>query len=121
MIRAPRSCTRTDHIFPCTTLFRSIDFFLPVLSYPRRRIILEALHARGYHVRSSDLTLPAYIYRSLMGRSKAIIDINRFEGATHMSPMRICNGASNGIAVISEQFDTSEFADRKSTRLNSRN
>src|SRR3546814_5514627 len=84
MIRAPRSCTRTDHIFPCTTLFRSIDFFLPGLSYPRRRIILEALHARGYHVRSSDLTLPAYIYRSLMGRSKAIIDINRFEGATHM-------------------------------------
>ena len=37
----------------------------------------KLLYALGYHVRTSDLTMPAYIYRSLMGRAKAIIDIRR--------------------------------------------
>jgi len=53
---------------------RDIDFFLPGLAYPRRKPILEKLHGLGYHVRSSDLTTPAYIYRSLMGRAKAILE-----------------------------------------------
>lgn len=90
---------------------RDIDFFLPGLTYPRRKPILEKLHERGYRVRSSDLATPAYIYRSLMGRAKAIIDIKRFDDTTNMSTVRVCNGASNGIAVVAEQFDVSELAE----------
>ena len=89
---------------------RNIDFFLPGLTYPRRKPIVERLHTLGYHVRTSDLTMPAYIYRSLMGRARAIIDIRRFEDTTNMSTVRVVNGASNGIAVVAERFDTSDLA-----------
>jgi hypothetical protein len=89
---------------------RDVDFFLPGLTYPRRKPIIERLHALGYHVRTSDLTMPAYIYRSLMGRSKAIIDIRRFDDTTNMSTVRVVNGAANGIAVIAEDFDRSNLA-----------
>jgi hypothetical protein len=86
---------------------RDIDFFLPGLSYPRRKPILEKLHELGYHVRASDLATPAYIYRSLMGRAKAILDIRRFVDTTNMSTVRVVNGAANGIAVVAERFDES--------------
>ena len=90
---------------------RDIDFFLPGLAYPRRKPILERLHALGYHVRVSDLTTPAYIYRSLMGRAKAILDIRRFDDTTNMSTVRVANGATNGIAVIAERFDRSDLGE----------
>ena len=90
---------------------RDIDFLLPGLTYPRRKPILETLHGLGYHVRSTDLTTPAYIYQSLIGRSKTIIDIGRYENTTNMSTIRICNGAANGITVIAEKFDTSELSE----------
>ena len=61
-------------------------------------------------MRTSDLTMPAYIYRSLMGRARAIIDIRRFEDTTNMSTVRVVNGASNAIAVVAERFDTSDLA-----------
>lgn len=89
---------------------RDIDFLLPGLTYPRRKPILEKLHAMGYHVRSTDLTTPAYIYQNLMGRSKVIVDIRRFEDTTNMSTIRVCNGAANGITVIAEEFDQSELS-----------
>ena len=90
---------------------RDIDFLLPGLTYPRRKPILENLFALGYQVRSTDLTTPAYIYHSLIGRSKIILDIRRFEDTTNMSTIRVCNGAANGITVIAEEFDTSELAE----------
>jgi len=90
---------------------RDIDFFLPGLAYPRRKPILEQLHARGYHVRSSDLTTPAYIYRSLMGRAKTILDIRRFENTRTLSVVRICMAAMNGLAVLAEKFDDADFAE----------
>ncbi len=90
---------------------RDIDFFLPGLAYPRRKPILEKLHALGYDVRSSDLRTPAYIYRSLIGRAKAILDIRRFENTKTLSIVRICMGATNGIAVLAEQFAEADFAD----------
>ena len=89
---------------------RDIDFFLPGLTYPRRKPIVQRLHTLGYHVRTSDLTMPAYIYRSLMGRAKAIIDIKRFDDTTNMSTVRVVNGAANGIAVVAEDFDRSDLA-----------
>lgn len=89
---------------------RDIDFYLPGLAYPRRRPILERLHDLGYSVRSSDLATPAYIYRSLMGRAKAILDIRRFDDTTNMSTVRVTNGAANGIAIIAERFDESALS-----------
>jgi len=89
---------------------RDIDFFLPGLTYPRRKPILERLHALGYHVRTSDLTVPAYIYNNLMGRARAIIELKRFDDIENMSPGRVVLGATNGIAVIAEQFDRTELS-----------
>lgn len=89
---------------------RDIDFYLPGLAYPRRKPILERLHQLGYSVRSSDLSTPAYIYRSLMGRSKAILDIRRFDDTTNMSTIRVTNGAANGVVVVAERFDESALS-----------
>ena len=90
---------------------RDIDFLLPGLTYPRRKPILEKLFALGYQVRSTDLTTPAYIYHNLIGRSKIILDIRRFEDTINMSTIRVCNGATNGITVIAEKFDTSKLGE----------
>jgi hypothetical protein len=90
---------------------RDIDFFLPGLAYPRRKPVLEKLHELGYHVRATDLTTPAYIYRSLMGRAKAVLDIRRFENTRTLSIGRICLSTTNAIAVIAEAFDNADFAE----------
>jgi hypothetical protein len=45
-----------------------------------------------------------------MGRSKAILDIRRFDDTTNMSTVRVTNGATNGIAVVAERFDRSALS-----------
>jgi len=90
---------------------RDIDFFLPGLVYPRRKPIIDRLHALGYHVRVSDLTTPAYIYRSLIGRAKAILDIRRFDDTTNLSLVRITLAATNGIATLTEKFDNADYSE----------
>lgn len=88
---------------------RDIDFYLPGLAYPRRKSVLQKLSDLGYTVRSSDLKTPAYIFRSLMGRSKAILEIGRFENTSTPSTVRICIGATNSIPVLAEKFKGPDF------------
>jgi hypothetical protein len=122
----PRTEQRTDIVDPekCSLLTlghspgfrnipvqpeRDIDFYLPGLPYPRRKPILQNLHDLGFNVRSSDLKTPAYIFRSLMGRSKAILEIGRFDNTSTPSTVRICIGATNSIPVVAEKFKGPDF------------
>ena len=67
------------------------------------------LEKQGYRVVSTDLTTPASEYNALFGRTKFVIDVRRDWTSNNLSPMRICKAVNNGVAVLAESGDETDF------------
>src|SRR3546814_4157223 len=67
MIRRPPRSTRTDTLFPYTTLFRSIPALIPIVSVSppepldgkqlRERVILELIQTEELYIRDMELMI----------------------------------------------------------------
>ncbi len=88
---------------------RDIDVLFYGSINERRRVVMEALTARGLHVAATRGALPSYIARNLMGRAKIVLDMKRAEEVIYTSPSRICAAVQQGATVVSELFDTSRL------------
>src|SRR3546814_18614102 len=103
MIRRPPISTRTDTLFPYTTLFRSIE--QRGLAVVTQRLAIQRKHhaTGGFQHALRGCGIP------LTGRAKAWIDI----GAALRNAHKLERGAQP------EALDIAHPRDRKSTRLNS--
>src|SRR3546814_6307510 len=107
MIRRPPRSTRTDTLFPFTTLFRSvIEYFFSLIladleaasSVPKARIVADAT--------SEGLAALRDVTKGLGGASVDAV------GAAAVDYLRL-------FALVSIGWMWTRMADRKSTRLNS--
>src|SRR3546814_5983507 len=133
MIRRPPRSTRTDTLFPYTTLFRSADLAHAQRLARHPRLFGE--HARrelvGRHFEAEESNLGAHI---LLGRDAVVLvaaetlggiisDVGRERGLTHARTpredhqVRIVHAADLGIHAADAGRDPRQMADRKSTRL----
>src|SRR3546814_12357709 len=100
MIRRPPESTRTDTLFPYTTLFRSCDIILQlralrILRRLRRRKLRDALGALALEV-----VVAARIER-------------------HLAALQMEDMVDDIVEQVAFVADHDELPDRKSTRLNS--
>src|SRR3546814_6720293 len=105
MIRRPPRSTRTDTLFPYTTLFRSLDNFIAIGR--GRQVLLAHQHARSHRAERR-----AHFFRY------------RPPSFGRVALLEPCPGHPIGLGPVSlvAQFEEpARGIDRKSTRLNSSN
>src|SRR3546814_12059850 len=93
MIRRPPRSTRTDTLFPYTTLFRSVDFVSPILDEATRLATVIA------------------VIDNRSGQWRV--------GEPVTASIRLPGGGAGSVLVPQNAIQTVEGRNRKSTRLNS--
>jgi hypothetical protein len=88
---------------------RDIDVLFYATMNDRRRRLSDGFARRGLRVAATRGSLPSYIRRNLMARSKLVLDVRRGEEVKYTSPSRICAALQMGSTVVSELFDTSRL------------
>src|SRR3546814_5870141 len=120
MIRRPPRSTRTDTLFPYTTLFRSGGTIDAALEAERRVIIFKRLNGAEHHAKPDGATqallralavaMDQRVMRPGDRRARAEqdqrVEQRQAEGVDHLQPDR-------------RPCATNDLGDRKSTRLNS--
>src|SRR3546814_5963622 len=87
MIRRPPRSTRTDTLFPYTTLFRSNDDELQQLG---ARVVPGALVRRGAHIAKDAVLMPSYVNIGAYVGAGSMVDTRSEEHTSELqSLMRI--------------------------------
>src|SRR3546814_21125934 len=107
MIRRPPRSTRTDTLFPYTTLFRSQLEFLRAAVWPELKVAVTSVTEQW-----AGMAVSGPNSRPVL--AAALDDIEITNGA--FPPMAVRQGHLDGIPVLVARLS---FSDRKSTRLNS--
>src|SRR3546814_7417228 len=121
MIRRPPRSTRTDTLFPYTTLFRSL---LPKVDFTRRGFVATTLIS-GFTMAAGPVMAQTAIHTDSTGLTagpvRIPVGIPTADGALHAyRAMPQGNGPFPTILVVQEIFGVHEYIqDRKSTRMNS--
>src|SRR3546814_6676018 len=116
MIRRPPRSTRTDTLFPYTTLFRSLvaTYILSFGSEEQKRHWLPKM-VKGEAIGSLGMTEPHAGSDLKAVRTQAVRDGDEF--VINGQKVFISNGQLCDVIVLATKTDS--LADRKSTRLNS--
>src|SRR3546814_2854639 len=113
MIRRPPRSTRTDTLFPYTTLFRSLGLLVPAL-FGAWLLYLWQVGVTGFGVPSVLLPSPVQIATVFMGATGTLwADFNQTFVKSVLSGYALGCGSGFLVALLVDRVD------RKSTRLNS--
>src|SRR3546814_18028613 len=115
MIRRPPRSTRTDTLFPYTTLFRSLDYSKGL---PERSDAMERL------LSAQDDMVNRLLYVQIAPPSREDVRSYQEIRATLEQKTGQFNGAHSDVDLVpiryvNRGFDRAELLDRKSTRLHS--
>src|SRR3546814_2672220 len=124
MIRRPPRSTRTDTLFPYTTLFRSISSISPLAPSPAKAgegwggVPFGSVRAVG----TPSLPPPAFAGGGVMScvrrlfHQRALVQVQRV--ARVLGGLGVVGDHDDGLAVLAVEH-LQQAQDRKSTRLNS--
>src|SRR3546814_6304763 len=117
MIRRPPRSTRTDKLFPYTTIFRSIESIEPYAQLLDQAHggdhYAKALAIQAEKVHDSSKTPSARLLQALRDQNLSLHDYSLKRSTEHRDALR----AQPLAPAIQEEYE--QIADRKSTRLNS--
>src|SRR3546814_6707559 len=124
--RTPRS-TRTDTLFPYTTLFRSIKLVLRAVEAPLRTIVANAGDEPSVVVNNVANGKGNYGYNAATGEYGDLVEQGVLD-PTKVTRTALQNAASVASLLLTTEAAVAEIVedqpaagDRKSTRLNSSN
>jgi hypothetical protein len=96
---------RRDGVLP-----RDIDILFYGDLGPRRVPLFNSLVQRGFSVSATFGTLPEYMKFELLDRCRVVADVRRHEGVRYLTPTRLVAALHAGVAIVSEQYDTSPLS-----------
>lgn len=76
----------------------------------RRLPLFNALGHRGLSVSATFGRLPDYMKLELLDRCRVVIDARRHDSVRYLTPTRLVAALHAGVAIVSEQYDTSPLA-----------
>ena len=76
----------------------------------RRMPLFNGLVQRGLSVSATFGLLPEYMKHELIDRCRVVADVRRHDAVRYLTPTRLIAALHAGVAIVSEQYDTSPLA-----------